>query len=114
MQVVTTRNKPKAFSWSYSRLKNFESCPKRHWHLDIKKDIKEEEGEALLWGNAVHKALADRVAHGSPLPKPMAEYEKWAERIMTGSNHTVLVEQKLAITKDFSATSWFEIGRAHV
>ena len=66
MQVVTTRNKPKPFAWSYSRLKNFESCPKRHWHLDIQKDIKEEEGEALLWGNVVHKALADRVQFREP------------------------------------------------
>ena len=106
MQVVTTRNKPKPFAWSYSRLKNFESCPKRHWHLDIQKDIKEEEGEALLWGNVVHKALADRVAKSVPLPKAMADYEKWAERILTGGGN-ILVEQKLAITKDFAATSWF-------
>lgn len=106
MQVVTVRNKPKPFSWSYSRLKNFESCPKRHWHLDIAKDIKEEAGEALLWGNAVHDALAKRVAHGAPLPKTMAEYEKWAERVLTGGGN-ILVEQKLAINKDFGATSWF-------
>lgn len=106
MQVTTVRNKPKAFSWSYSRLKNFESCPKRHWHLDIARDIKEEEGEALIWGNVVHKALAERVQQGKPLPKPMDQYEKWAERILTGGGN-ILVEQKLAITKEFGATSWF-------
>lgn len=106
MQITTTRNKPKPFAWSYSKLKNFESCPKRHWHVDIKRDIKEPEGEALLWGNAVHKALADRVEKGTPLPKTMADYEKWAERILVGGGR-VLVEQKLAITKDFGPTSWF-------
>jgi len=106
MQIVTTRNKPKAFSWSYSKLKNFETCPKRHYHVDVVRDIKEEEGEALQWGNAVHKALADRVAKSAPLPKAMLEYEKWAERVLTGGGN-ILVEQKLAIRKDFGATSWF-------
>ena len=46
MQVTTTRNKPKSFAWSYSKLKNFETCPKRSWHLDVARDIKEPEGEA--------------------------------------------------------------------
>lgn len=107
MQVTTVRNKPKAFAWSYSKLKNFETCPKRHWHVDVQRDVKEEEGEALQWGNAVHKALAERVEKGKPLPKTMQEYEKWADRITSGSNFTILVEQKLAIRKDLSGCSWF-------
>ena len=49
--AVTTYNKPKPFAWSYSRLKNFEVCPKRHFHVDIAKDFREEEGESLVWGN---------------------------------------------------------------
>ena len=75
MSVVTTRRAPagpKPFSWSYSRLKNFETCPKRHWHVDINKDAKEEDSEQLQWGNAVHKALADRIAKGTSLPIGMA------------------------------------------
>jgi hypothetical protein len=108
MQVTTVRNKPKSFAWSYSKLKNFESCPKRHWHVDVARDIKEEEGEALQWGNAVHTALAKRVAEGLPLPSTMQQFEKWAERITTGGNASILVEQKLAIRKDFSGCSWFD------
>lgn len=106
MQVTTVRNKAKAFSWSYSKLKNYETCPKRHWHVDVARDIKEPEGEALLWGNAVHKALADRVGSGVALPKTMAEYEPWARRILTGDGR-ILVEQKLAINKEFGPESWF-------
>lgn len=106
MNVTTVRNKPKAFAWSYSKLKNFETCPKRHWHVDVARDIKEPEGEALLWGNAVHKALADRVEKGTALPKTMSEYEPWAARILTGQGK-ILVEQKLAINKDFGPESWF-------
>ena len=106
MQVTTVRNKPKPFAWSYSKLKNYETCPKRHWHVDIQRDIKEEEGEALLWGNAVHKALAERLDKNVPLPKSMLEYEKWAERLLHGGG-TILVEQKLAINKEFGPESWF-------
>lgn len=108
MQVVTTRNKPKPFAWSYSRLKNFETCPKRHWHVDIQRDVKEEEGEALLWGNAVHKSLADRISKNVALPKGMEKYESWCTRILTGEgNAKILVEQQLAINKDFGKTAWF-------
>ena len=41
---------PKAFSWSYTKLKNYETCPKRHFHYDVRKDIKEPEGEARREG----------------------------------------------------------------
>ena len=52
----------KPFSWSYSRVKNYRSCPLKHYHVDIKKDYKEDESEILTWGNEVHGALAKRLA----------------------------------------------------
>ena len=64
--MITTRHSPKPFAWSYSRLKNFEVCPKRHYEIDIAKNIKEEESEALLWGNTVHRSCADRLSKGTP------------------------------------------------
>jgi hypothetical protein len=101
--------KPKPFSFSYSKLKNFEICPKRHYNVDIIKAFKEEEGEALQWGNAVHKALANRCGKGQvPLPEPMRSYEKWAEKVTYGSNCQILVEQQLAIDENFAATKWFD------
>jgi hypothetical protein len=105
--VTTTRSKPKPFAWSYSRLKNYESCPKRHWHIDIAKDAKESESESLLYGNAVHDALANRVGPGrTPLPEPFKNLEPWADRILK-TDGKILVEQQLAITKDYAATTWF-------
>ena len=96
----------KPFAWSYSKLKNFESCPKRHYHVDIIKDVKEEESEQLLWGNQVHKALAKRVSLGQSLPPGMEKWNKWCERILTSPGN-ILVEQQLAITKEFAACEWF-------
>jgi hypothetical protein len=100
----------KPFAWSYSKLKNFETCPKRHWHVDINKDVKEEEGEALLWGNEVHKALANRIAKNAALPAGMDKFERWVQKVVTGQGNPgvqVLVEQQLAINKDFGKTGWF-------
>jgi PD-(D/E)XK nuclease superfamily len=113
MSSVTTsfdgssyKPKSKPFSWSYTKMKNFEACPKRHYNVDIVKSYKEEEGESLLWGNAVHKALSARCGKGEPLPKSMQIYEKWAERVTSGGN--VLVEQQMAIDTNLSATDWFD------
>ena len=108
MRSVTTyaNPKPKPFAWSYSKLKNFESCPKRHWHIDIQKDVKEEEGEALLFGNELHKAMAKRVEAGLPLPKAFVEYEPWAAKAATPGGK-LLVEQKFAIRADFGPTEFF-------
>jgi hypothetical protein len=112
MGMVTTRHsdKPKPFTWSYSKLKSFESCPKRHLHLDILKDVKEEDSDQLTWGNYVHKSLAERIEKSIPLPKGMEEYEIWCEKILqTDDPDTkILVEQKLAITKDFDPCSYFD------
>jgi hypothetical protein len=116
MQITTTNREGKAwspkakpFAWSYSRLKNYEACPKKHFHVDIKRDVKEEEGEALIWGNAVHKALADRLdpKKRTNLPVPMQGYEHWCRKIEGNGEGTLLVEQQLAITKNYGATEWF-------
>lgn len=105
-QIVTTRSKPKPFAFSYSRLKNYETCPKRSWHLDIAKDIKEEESEHIAYGTAVHKALADAVSGKAELPKPFSGFQKLVDKL-TRNEGTILVEQQLAITKDLNPTEWF-------
>lgn len=107
MAPVTTRNAPKSFSFSYSRLRNFENCPKQFFHLDVAKDVKREDSEQILWGNAVHKALADRIDKGTALPKGMESFEKWPSKIISGSNGRILVEQKLAITEALEPCEWF-------
>lgn len=108
IQTVTTRGKPKAFSWSYSKLKNYETCPKRHFHCDIAKDVKDEESEQLAYGNAVHKALAEAISGKAALPGPFKDLQKWVDKLASPlPNSRLLVEQQLAITSAYSATEWF-------
>lgn len=104
--VVTTRSNPKKFAWSYSKLKNYESCPKRYYNVDVAKVVKEEESEQLQYGNALHKALAEAVSGKADLPKPFAGFQKLVDKI-TANPGKLLVEQQLAIRQDFSKCEWF-------
>lgn len=54
------------FSFSWTRLKNWRACPKRHDHLEVAKDIKGPMTEALTWGDQFHKAMAARIEKGTP------------------------------------------------
>jgi len=107
MQLTTTRLAPKPFAWSYSKLKNFEACPKKHYHVDILKDCREDESEQLTYGNELHKAIAERIDKKKPLPLPYTFMEDWAKKVENGPG-ILLVEQKLAITKDFKKTGYFD------
>jgi hypothetical protein len=94
------------FAFSYSRMKNFEVCPRRHHEVDLKKSFRESESEQLTWGNAVHKGLENRIAKGVKLPIGMEMYEELCQKIAS-SPGKVLTEQQLAINKDFGPTAWF-------
>jgi hypothetical protein len=93
----------KKFSWSWSRLKNFRSCPKRHWHLDINKDIKDPESDDIRWGKVFHEAMAARI-QGKPLPQSLAHYDKLPALI---SNYMADVECEMALNSEFKPTGWF-------
>lgn len=68
--------------------------------------MKDEESEHILYGNAVHKALADAIAGKNELPKPFTHLQPWVDKV-TGGNAQILVEQQLAIRNDYSPTEWF-------
>lgn len=104
--TVTTGGKPKPFAWSYSKLKNYESCPKRYYNVDVAKIVKEEESEQLLYGNMLHKALAEAISGKAPLPKSFSHLQEWVDKLGK-TDGTILVEQQLAITSDFAGTEWF-------
>ncbi len=97
----------KPFSWSYSKLKNFETCRKRHYEVDIAKRVVEEESDNLTWGNDVHKAMELRIGRGAQLPMGMGHYERWAVKVaaMPGQK---LVELKLAITRELGPCGYFD------
>lgn len=108
--LITTRTRPKEFAWSYTKLKNFETCPARYYNVDIEKTFKEDDdNEHLKYGKFVHESLADRINHEhKPLPPTIKKFEKWAEKVLANPPPaTILVEQQLAIREDLQPTTWF-------
>jgi hypothetical protein len=121
---VTKRSRPRYVSWSYSKLKNWRTCPRRHYHADIAKDFREDDtSDAIQYGKAVHEALAQRIKAGTPIPKHLANadpgLEKWAVKVVgefqsainfewKNPGQKLLVENQLAITKDFGPCEWFD------
>lgn len=98
--------RPKEWSWSYSKLKNYETCPKRHYEIDLLKSVKEEESESLMWGNSVHSSMAKACTGAEPLPATMKDYQRWVDLVREGPGQ-LLVEQKYAITRQFGPTTFF-------
>jgi hypothetical protein len=118
MQITTTKRftpgtiaagMPKEFAWSYSKIKNFESCPRKHFHIEVAKDTKEEESDNLLWGNRIHEAAAQRLGPRKvPLPAGMEFLADWIDRVEIGAQGgKLLVEQKYAMTRKMEPCSYF-------
>lgn len=99
----------KPFAWSYSKLKNYETCGRRHHEIDLKKSFKEEESENLTWGHDLHEGMANAIGKGKPLPVTMKRYQDYVDVARKYAKlGTVKVEQKLAFGRDFKASSWFD------
>jgi hypothetical protein len=96
-------------AWSISALTNYEQCPKKFYHLTIKKDFKDSFGAAGEYGKYVHKCLENLVKKGKPLPldiEHMLPYvQPFLDIMKKGAN--VEAEQQLAITKDYEPDEWF-------
>lgn len=100
---------PKVWSWSYSKLKNYRTCPRRYHDIDVAKLYQEEEkgpDSPLAIGNRIHKCLEDRIGKGTPLPADLAHLEDAMAKLARLPGKT-LVEQQLAIREDLEPCDWF-------
>jgi RecB family exonuclease len=99
----------RSFSWSYTALNDYENCPRAYAAKRFYKTIKEEQSEALLWGNQVHKALEDRLMDKTPLPATMREYEKWPRVIERATGiRKMEAEREMALSRDLTIRGWFD------
>lgn len=96
----------KAFSWSFSKLKNDEVCPKRHYEIDLAKNYSDGDNSQMLWGNKVHDEFKKALTGDGVLPVQMKDWQHWVDRLRTGPGE-LMVEQKYALTRDFQPTEYF-------
>ena len=94
------------FSWSFSALKNYETCPRRYQAYSITKEVIEPESDALREGHALHAAFEARVAKGVELPLGMGMHEGMLAKLAAAPGQ-VHAEQKLALTPELKPSPWF-------
>jgi len=98
---------PRKFSFSYSAVKNFETCPRRYFETSVAmpRVWVEPPSPYLREGNELHGAFAHALRNNSPLPDSYAIHGRWLEKVR-GIEGKLLVEERLAITRDFDPCYW--------
>ena len=94
-------------TWSYSSLSLYQQCPKKYYHLKVAKDIKEPLGEAIVFGNTIHKIAEEYVGKGVPIPAQYKEIEPALESIRNMEGEK-LCENKLGLTADLEPCGFFD------
>ncbi len=97
----------KPLPWSHSSLDTFKNCPRQYHAKYVLKSVKDEQSDAIIWGNKVHKAFEDRLAVGTPLPKEMQVHETFMRQleVMPGVLNT---EQKIALDVNMKPCNFFD------
>ena len=86
-------------TWSFSRLKSFETCPKQFYHVTVLGEYPVVQTDAMTYGTAMHKAAEDYIGEGKPLPDEFM-YVKGTLDELLGIRGTKLTEQRLGLTRD--------------
>lgn len=110
--LVNKKGKP--FSWSYSRLSDFDpqmgGCPARYAANSFYCTVPYVETEAQKWGNRVHEA-AEKAIKGEFVKEPdlLSPIQKYINAFVKQRDvgATVLAEQELTLTENMKPTSWF-------
>ena len=97
----------KPITWSYSSLALYQQCPKKYYHLKVVKDIKEPLGEAIVFGNEIHKIAEEYVGKGRPIPEKYNHIEP-ALRSLKDMPGEKLCENKLGLTAELEPCGFFD------
>lgn len=98
----------KAFTWSFSRLKAYEDCPRRFNETMRLKRWPEPRSKQLDEGDETHAAMAKALKTGTRLPLAHAAKQHWIDKVNRTKGELLVEDQsRWAITRDFRPTAWF-------
>ena len=86
-------------TWSYSSLSLFKQCPRKYHRLRVLKDIKEDEAEHLIYGNAVHKAAEEYGRDGVPIPSKFLYIKTYVDTLIDSPGDKYY-EHKMGLTRE--------------
>jgi len=95
-------------SHSYSSIKLFENCPLRYYRQRIKKDVKDEGGEASMYGERIHTFLENRLK-GAGLPVEVEQYEPLCQSVeRLAKQGELFIEHELVLNDNLIPTGWWD------
>jgi len=94
-------------TWSYSSLSLFKQCPRKYHRLRVLKDIKEEEAEHLIYGNAVHKAAEEYGRDGVPIPPKFLYIKQYVDTLIDSPGDKYY-EHKMGLTRELEPCGFME------
>jgi hypothetical protein len=97
----------KPFVHSWSSLESYQLCPLKFYKEKISKEIKFEETEAIMWGNACHRELELAIKERRSLGKRFEMYQSIVDKVLSlrGTPHT---ELKLGVDRELNACGFFD------
>lgn len=87
------------FTWSFSSLNDFESCPKKYYETRVAKNYIFQDTPQTIYGKEVHLALEEYVRDGKPLAKNYLRFKDMVDTLINipGDKHC---ELEMALTKE--------------
>jgi hypothetical protein len=96
-------------TWSFSSIKTFDQCPKKYYHLKVKKDYAENfETEAILYGNEFHKAAEEYIAGTVGVLDPRFDFAQGVLDKLKTTNGEKLCEYKMGLTSNLEPCGFFD------
>jgi hypothetical protein len=92
--------------WSFSRIKDFDTCPKQFYHKHILKEFPFEETEATRYGNEFHKAAELFIRNGTPVPDRFA-FARPTLDALEAKPGDKFCEYKFGLTRKLEPCSFF-------
>lgn len=111
-EIIVPKVKQYKFSWSYSSLDAFETCPYRWAEERYYKRVKREDTEATIWGKRVHKSFEDYINTRGVKCAPEDDFAggmKWAKAVVAASRAgwDVTAEQKIGLSRGHKTCEWW-------
>lgn len=94
-------------AWSFSRLDSYELCPMKYQQESVLKKYPFKSNAAADFGKYAHKAFEDLARKQTALPMDLQHHMKHIAPIINRPGEA-LIEQRLALTKDFQPTGFFD------
>lgn len=97
-------------TWSFSALKEYETCPRKYHASRIEKLYPFKQGAAAKYGNDVHEAAEVYIRDGVPMPDDMKQFIPMLDSLNAIEGEK-LCEYKMAVTPELEVCDFYDEAR---